>query len=170
MLRLTRGSCLSTTVLVPEIGPGRRGSGKKVELPRKGKRAKRPPDPIAAGQEIQTNGDWKNRRTSGECCFLDWGRRRPLFYENLYGLTRAADGKVPLLMGCVKRKPLHLVFYAQLGESRAIIPGFCLCRIAGRRMGHGSKAAGAPVRWGGTKRPGRIREMIHVPWCDVTRR
>jgi hypothetical protein len=53
-------------------------------------------------------------------------------FQNLYGYFGAADEKVPLLMVCVKRKPLHLVFYLRLGESSFIIPGICLWRNAGR--------------------------------------
>jgi hypothetical protein len=57
--------------------------------------------------------------------------------QNRYGYFGAADEKVPLLMVCVKRKPLHLVFYLRMGESRFIIPGFCLWRMAGRRIQSG---------------------------------
>ena len=70
-------------------------------------------------------------------CFLIGGGDDRFSYENLYGLLRAAEGKVPLLMVCVKAKPLHLVFYAELEESSPIIPGIHLCRIAERRMRRG---------------------------------
>lgn len=96
-------------------------------------------------------------------CFQFWGRRRPLFSRTSYGLIRAAEGKVALLMVCVKRKPLHLVFYAQLEESRTIIPGIYLCRIAGRRMGRrferDSNAAGAK-RWGSAARFAPVRIWV----------
>jgi hypothetical protein len=79
----------------------------------------------------------ENRRTSGECASRFGGGDDRFCFENLYGLIRAADGKVPLLMVCVKRKPLHLVFYAELEESTSIIAGIRLCRNAGSRMGRG---------------------------------
>jgi hypothetical protein len=91
-------------------------------------------------------------------CIQIGGGDDRFFLENLYGYFGAAEGKVPLLMVCVKRKPLHLVFYAQLGESTPIIAGICLCRIAGRRMdsGFGSEST----------RSGR---NVSGAWCSGSR-
>jgi len=134
MLRLTRGFCLSTTVRA--CGPGPWGAGKNWQSPRR-ERGRKAADPDHG--RTKANEPRADQKTAGPQASVlpEWGRRRPLSFENLYGLIRAAEGKVPLLMVCVKRKPLHLVFYAQMGESRTIIPGIRLCRIAGRRTGRG---------------------------------
>ena len=72
-----------------------------------------------------------------------------------------------------KRKPLHLVFYAQLEESTSIIAGIHLCRIAGRRMGRGDE--GCVKRRAGTEgqkdertHPGRIG--VSTGPCDEATR
>lgn len=137
-------------------GPGRRAERReKARITAKGNGAERPQFPITAGRKPTNQWRPKNRRTSGECASGEWGRRRLLF-GNLYGYFRAAEGKVPLLMVCVKRKPLHLVFYLKLRESRALIPRFHLWRIAGSRVGHGfERQPGRTGRPCGTTRPGR---------------
>jgi len=92
--------------------------------------------PITAEQQIKPMADAKNRRTSGECASSQRGRLRPLF-RTVTDISGAAEGKVPLLMVCVKREPQHLVFYLAKGESRSIIPGFCLWRIMETRVNRG---------------------------------
>jgi hypothetical protein len=80
--------------------------------------------------------DKKNRRTYRRVCFQSTGEGDAAFWS-LNGLFGAAEGKVPLLMVCVKRKPLHLVFYAHVGESRNIIPRILVWRMPGSRVNRG---------------------------------
>jgi hypothetical protein len=65
-------------------------------------------------------------------------------FQNLYGYFGAADEKVPLLMVCVKRKPLHLVFYLRLGESSFIIPEFACGEMREGASRAGLEALGGP--------------------------
>src|ERR1700728_1921181 len=98
-------------------------------------------------------------------------------FQNHYGYFGAADEKVPLLMVCVKRKPLHLVFYLRLGESSFIIRGICLWRNAGRCIqsgfgGFGDALAGprrtvrsGPI-WDGVSRADRpLFEATRGGWA-----
>jgi len=66
-------------------------------------------------------------------------------------------------MVCVKRKPLHLVFYLNIGESRIIIPGFCLCETREGAWGAGLRgighAAGKTEKCG-TARSARVRFWV----------
>jgi hypothetical protein len=93
-------------------------------------------------------------------CFQLMGEATTAF-QNLYGNFGAADEKVPLLMVCVKRKPLHLVFYLRLGESSFIIPGICLWRMADSRIQSGFGGFGGALRGPRrTVRPGPIWDGV----------
>jgi hypothetical protein len=92
--------------------------------------------PITAEQLLNQMADRKTAGLQASVLPVKWGRRRPLF-RTITDISGAAEGKVPLLMVCVKREPQHLVFYLAKGESRSIIPGFCLCRIPEPRANRG---------------------------------
>lgn len=79
----------------------------------------------------------------------------------------AADEKVPLLMVCVKPKPQHLVFQMVKGESRFIIPGICLWRMAGGRIRSGFGGDRGPVQEAGFS---RVFRGIFLPLHEATRR
>lgn len=91
---------------------------------------------IVAGQK-QAN-QWRTRKPQDfrRVCFQLMGEATTAF-QNLIGYFGAAEGKVPLLMVCVKPKPQHLVFQMGKGESRIIIRGFWLWRMAGTRTDGG---------------------------------
>src|ERR1035438_1791094 len=72
-------------------------------------------------------------------------------------------------MVCVKPQPLHLVFYLKLGESRNIIPGICLCRMAGSRMVRGFERCRGERRAAWHDSPRRDLGLIDVPREEATR-
>ncbi len=158
MLRGKRGFSLRTFGTWTRLIRARAGAGEapgKTGKHREGNRAKRPPVRITAGRK--TCEPMADQKTAGTQASVlpGLGEATTASFENLYGLIRAAEGKVPLLMVCVKRKPLPVVFYAQLGESRSIIPRIHLCRNAGRRMGRGDERQMKRGRkGGGAVRPG----------------
>src|ERR1700728_2052351 len=94
-------------------------------------------------------------------------------FQNLYGYFGAADEKVPLLMVCVKRKPLHLVFYLRLGESSFIIPEFACGEMREGASRAGLEALGGPRRtvrsgpiWDGVSRADRpLFEATRGGWA-----
>ena len=110
--------------------------------------------------------DKKNRRTYRRVCFQSTGEGDAAFWS-LNGLFGAAEGKVPLLMVCVKRKPLHLVFYAHVGESRNIIPRILVWRMPGSRVNRGFERC----RGGGEGRVAQCRPgAIRVSFAGHERR
>jgi hypothetical protein len=165
MLRLTRGFCL--VFGRPWAGPAREAPG-KTESTAKGNGAERPRNPDHGRTKLRTNGGQERPQDFRRVCFQLMGEATTAF-QNLYGNFGAAEGKVPLLMVCVKPKPQHLVFKMSKGESRIIIPGFCLCRMPETRASGGFERCRGGGRPSGTMRPGAIWGRIDVPPDEATR-